>query len=171
MIMQYFKDHDGIEVALVVSNRKAAGVFARADRFGVPTVYLPKATWSDAERVLGVLREYRIDFIALAGFLLLVPAYLVDAFPQRIVNIHPALLPKHGGKGMYGINVHRAVKAAGDVVSGPTIHYVDRAYDEGNIIFQIKTALVSTDTPEEIARKVLKLEHYYYPRVIEKVLA
>jgi phosphoribosylglycinamide formyltransferase-1 len=114
--------------------------------------------------------QSNIDYIVLAGFLLLVPAYLVSAFPQRIFNIHPALLPKHGGKGMYGHFVHEAVKAAGDTESGMTIHWVDEHYDEGTILFQARCTLAPEDTPEDIARKVLELEHRYYAEVIEKTI-
>ena len=170
-IIEHFRDHPTVRVALVVSNRKAAGVLPMAERYGVPTAYVPKADWQDSARVLGLLDAFEVDFIALAGFLLLVPAYLVDAFPQRIVNIHPALLPKFGGKGMYGAYVHRAVRAAGETESGITIHYVNAQYDDGDVIFQAKTPLGAEDSPEEIGRRVLVLEHRYYPEVLEQLLS
>ena len=166
-ILEHFRDHPTIEVALVAYNRKEAGVRARAERFGVPTEYLPRAKWQDSGYILKKLNIYGVDFIALAGFLLLIPEYLVQAFPERILNIHPALLPKFGGKGMYGANVHRAVHAAGETESGMTVHVVNEHYDEGSIVFQVKTLLEKGDTPEEIAARVLKLEHAYYPQVIE----
>jgi phosphoribosylglycinamide formyltransferase 1 len=116
------------------------------------------------------LRSRHISFIVLAGFLWLVPAYLVRAFPRAIVNIHPALLPKFGGKGMYGAHVHEAVKLAGEVETGITIHYVDECYDEGQTIFQARCPVLPADTPSDIARRVLALEHQHFPVVIEQVL-
>ena len=137
---------------------------------GIPTLVLARKVFRQTDQLLEVLAEHRVTFIALAGFLWLVPPYLVQAFPGRIVNIHPALLPKFGGKGMYGMNVHRAVKAAGEQESGPTIHFVNEHYDEGAIIFQAKTKIDPEDSAEEIAAKVLRLEHEHYPRVIGEVL-
>lgn len=170
-IIEHFRNHDSVRVALVVSNRKAAGVLPMAESHDIPTAYVPKTEWKSPERVLGLLEAFEVDFIALAGFLLLVPEYLVEAFPQRIVNIHPALLPKFGGKGMYGTNVHRAVEEAKETESGITIHYVNARYDEGNVIFQATTPLAADDSVEEIGRKVLVLEHRHYPEVLEKLLS
>lgn len=169
-ILRHFSDHPTIEVALIVYNRREAGVRARAERFDVPAEYIPREKWQDSGYILKKMNVCGIDFIALAGFLLLIPKYLVRAFPQRILNIHPALLPKFGGKGMYGSHVHRAVHAAGATESGMTVHIVDEHYDEGDIVFQVKTLLEKSDTPEDIAARVLKLEHLYYPSVIERYI-
>lgn len=166
-IIAYFKDHDDIDVSLVISNRQGAGVLGIADRGGLPHRVIAKHEFGNEDLVLGMLDEYQIDFIVLAGFLLLIPPYLVRAYPQRIINIHPALLPKYGGKGMYGMHVHEAVKAAGDSESGITIHFVNERYDEGAIVFQKSTAIDHSDSPKDIAHKVQKLEHTHFPKVIE----
>ncbi len=169
-IIQHFEEHKAIKVALVVSNKPTAGVLEMASKNGVPTEIINREEFNENKGFLEKLSTKSIDFIVLAGFLWLVPRYLVQAYPNRIVNIHPALLPKYGGKGMYGMNVHKAVKAAGDKKSGPTIHFVNEHYDEGNIIFQVNTEILESDSPSEIAAKVLKLEHQYFPIVIEKVV-
>ncbi len=169
-IMEHFQNSDTGKVVLVVSNKANAGVLDIAATFGVPTLVIERKSFYETTDLLKDLADYKVDFIALAGFLWLAPAYLVEAFPQRIVNIHPALLPKYGGKGMYGHHVHEAVKAAGENESGITIHYVNTRYDEGNTIFQATVALTPADTPEEIAAKVLALEHRYFPEVIAGLL-
>jgi phosphoribosylglycinamide formyltransferase-1 len=169
-IMEYFKDSDRIKVALVVSNKSDAGVLNIAAEHDIPALVIHRKMFFESEEILPLLEKYRIGFIALAGFFWLVPAYLVRAFPRKIVNIHPALLPKFGGKGMYGHHVHEAVKQAGEKESGPTIHFVNEHYDEGDIIFQARCPLTADDSPEDIARKVLQLEHRHYPEVIEKVI-
>ena len=169
-IMEYFQSSGVGRVVLVVCNRKNAGVIGIAAEFGVPVQMIDRNLFYESERLLDVLESYRTDFIALAGFLWLIPGYLIKAYPDRIVNIHPALLPKYGGHGMYGHHVHEAVKAAGEQESGPTIHFVNEHYDEGDIIFQTSCRLSPEDTPEDIARKVLSLEHEHYPRVIEQLL-
>lgn len=169
-IMEYFQSSGVGRVVLVVCNRKNAGVIGIAAEFGVPVQMIDRNLFYESERLLDVLESCRTDFIALAGFLWLIPGYLIKAYPDRIVNIHPALLPKYGGHGMYGHHVHEAVKAAGDQESGPTIHFVNEHYDEGDIIFQTSCRLSPEDTPEDIARKVLSLEHEHYPRVIEQLL-
>lgn len=170
-IMTHFAGRQDIVVSLVLTNRPQAGVILRAYHAGVPVSIVSKQQINNPDFMLSHLRQFGVDFIVLAGFLLLIPAFLVEAFPQKIVNIHPALLPKYGGKGMYGMHVHRAVKAAGDVVSGPTVHFVNAQYDEGAIIAQEQVALDPEDTPEDIAAKVLKLEHALYPRVLERLFA
>ena len=167
-IMEHFQSDAHVRVGLVVSNKKDAGVLAVAAEFGVPTLIIDRTYFYGSERILDDLQAKGIDFIALAGFLWLVPAYLVAAYPKRILNIHPALLPKYGGKGMYGIHVHEAVKAAGDTESGITIHYVNEHYDEGDAVFQATCAVSPSDTPQDIARNVLKLEHQWYPVVIAR---
>lgn len=169
-IITHFKDSAIADVALVISNKPDAGVLKIAAENGISTVIIQRKSFYETEDLLDILRAYHIDFIALAGFLWLVPDYLVAAYPKKIVNIHPALLPAYGGKGMYGIHVHTAVKAAGETESGMTIHFVNDHYDEGDIIFQAKVALSENDTPEDIARKVLTLEHRHFPQVIETLL-
>ena len=155
---------------MIVSNKEEAFILERAKKHSIPQLYLNKSDFQDSERILSLLHDHKIDLIVLAGFLLLIPPYLVQHYPDKIINIHPALLPKFGGKGMYGMNVHRAVADAKEDKSGPTIHYVNEHYDEGNIIAQFKVALEKEDTAEEIAKKVLALEHKHYPEVIEKLL-
>lgn len=170
-IMEHFKASETARVALLVSNNKDAGVLRIAEAYGISTHLIARKGFYDTTALLEVLAAHQIDFIALAGFMWLAPAYLVRAFPNRIVNIHPALLPKFGGKGMYGIHVHEAVKASGDTESGITIHYVNERYDEGDILFQASCALEPGDSPVHIAQKVLVLEHQWYPKVIEGVLS
>jgi phosphoribosylglycinamide formyltransferase 1 len=168
-IMEYFKGSTKARVVLVASNKTDAFVLERASKFGVPTF-----TFSKSDLTAGVLTEklkvLHVDLVVLAGFLLKIPDSLIQAFPERIVNIHPALLPKYGGKGMYGMHVHQAVKDAGDQETGITIHLVNENYDEGKIIFQAAVAVASTDSPEAIAQKVHALEHKYFPNVIESLL-
>lgn len=169
-IVEYFKDHPKIEVSLIVSNNKEAKVLDMAHRHNIPTMILNKVLLKDRDYILEKFSIFPIDFIVLAGFLLLVPKYLVDAFPKNIVNIHPALLPKYGGKGMYGMNVHKAVKDSGERETGITIHYVNEHYDEGGIIFQASCPVLPEDSPETIAKNVLKLEHEFFAKTIENVL-
>ena len=160
----------GAEIALVVSNRADAYGLVRAEKFGVPTVVVPKAELAKSEVVLPLLQRYDIGFIVLAGFLPLVPDYLIDAFPRRIVNLHPALLPKFGGKGMWGHHVHEAVKAAGETETGMTVHYVTPVCDGGEIIAQFRVALSPDDSVDDIAEKEHQLEMKYYPSVVEQVV-
>lgn len=169
-IMQYFKDSEDIAVALVVSNKSDAGVLGIAEEFGVPSRVINRAEFQDQPAFLALLAAHHIDFIALAGFLWLIPPYLVAAFRDRIVNIHPSLLPKFGGKGMHGLHVHEAVKAAGENESGMTVHFVNEHYDEGAVIFQARCPVAPEDSPADIARNVLVLEHRHYARVIEELL-
>lgn len=170
-IIEHFLGNDTARVALVVSNRKNAGVLDIAAEHEIPTILLNRTGFYETEKLLDDLRFFEIDFIVLAGFLWLIPGYLVRAFPQKMVNIHPALLPKYGGKGMFGHHVHEAVRAAGELESGITIHFVNENYDEGDFIFQAKTLLEPDDSPEEIAQKVLRLEHHFFPKIIKKLLA
>ena len=170
-IAEYFKGHPTIEVALVVSNKADAGVLDIAKSFGIETYVIPsKAEFTQTETLLQELYVSQIDFIVLAGFLWLIPEYLIEAYPSRIVNIHPALLPKYGGKGMHGMHVHQAVVAAGEVESGITIHYVDKVYDNGEHLFQATVPVEPGDTPEVVQQKVLVLEHTNFAQVIEKLL-
>jgi phosphoribosylglycinamide formyltransferase-1 len=167
-ICRYFQSHPDIHVDIIITNRIAAGVFQVAEHHDIPCLYIPKSTWEEKDNVLKMLMERNITHIILAGFLLLIPAWLIRVFPKKIINIHPALLPKYGGKGMYGHHVHAAVHAAGDPESGITIHEVNEEYDAGSILFQKKVTLDKEDSPEDIASKVLKIEHAWYARVIEK---
>lgn len=169
-IISYFKDHRLISVALVVSNRKTAGVVSRAENLGIPVEIIARNDFSDKIKVTGLLDKYHIDAIILAGFLLLIPDYLIAKYPDLILNIHPALLPKYGGHGMYGQYVHEAVFANNETVSGMTVHLVNEQYDKGQILAQYKTSISPDDTPQQIADKVLRLEHEYYPVEIEKYL-
>lgn len=174
-IAQYFADKADVEVTLILSNNSTAGVIDRARRgfnagLHVPVLLFDRKTFYETDRVTELLHKQQIDLVVLAGFMWLVPTSLVRAFPNRMLNIHPALLPKFGGKGMYGHHVHEAVVAAGEAQSGITIHYVNEHYDEGQIIFQASCAVVPTDTPDDVAHKVQRLEHEHYPRMVEKVL-
>lgn len=170
-IMEHFAHSEQACVALVVSNRAEAGVLAIASHHGVPTAVFARKDFADGEQVLATLQAHRINFVVLAGFLLLVPPVLIRAFPRRIVNIHPALLPAFGGKGMYGMHVHTAVYAAKEAETGITIHYANEHYDEGDIVFQARCTVEPTDAPLDIAHKVQALEHRYFPTVIAQLLA
>ena len=169
-IMEHFKNHPSVKVALVVSNKKDAGVLDIAKEYGIDTLTVSKSTFYETDSILTSLSDYNISFIVLAGFLLLVPQYIIRHFNKKIVNIHPALLPKFGGKGMFGIHVHEAVKEAGEKETGITIHYCNEHYDEGNVIFQARCPVFPNDTAEDIAKKVLSLEHEHFAKVIEQVL-
>lgn len=167
--MRHFTDHPTVEVAWVGSNRKAAGVLDRARRLGVDASAFSASACQDGS-LLAELRARRIDWVALAGFLLRVPSDVVAAFSGQIVNIHPALLPDFGGRGMYGMHVHEAVKAAGVDRTGMTIHWVTEEYDEGAAVFQGEVEVLPEDDAAAIAAKVLALEHRYYPPVLEGLL-
>lgn len=169
-ISEYFKDHPTIQVRLILSNNPGAYVIERAVKMGVPTYLFNRDEFYTSEKVLKVLQECGISFIVLAGFLWMVPDYLLKAYPGRIINIHPALLPKFGGKGMYGEKVHQAVIQSGEKRTGISIHYVNERYDEGEIIFQESFDINSDDTPESIAKRVHALEYKHFPRIIEAVI-
>lgn len=169
-IINYFKGDKKHRIALVVSNNENAGVLKIAEQEGIEYAITSKEELADEETMLALLGFHKIDFIVLAGFLLLVPQYLVKAYPNKIINIHPALLPAHGGKGMYGNKVHEAVRAAGDTETGITIHYVNERFDEGEIIAQAKCIVLESDTPEDIRKKVQQLEHEHYPQTIYNLL-
>lgn len=169
-IIRHFASCATSRVALVVSNRPDAYAIKRAEALGVPVEVLPKADFNDENRLMTVLEAHNIDFIVLAGFLLMVPSFLLRRYPRRIINIHPALLPKYGGRGMYGHHVHEAVFANHESETGITIHYVSEVCDGGEMLFQAKTALSPGDSPDEIAAKVHRLEMEYYPKVIEKAI-
>jgi phosphoribosylglycinamide formyltransferase 1 len=168
-IANYFKDHSGIKVKLILTNNPKALVLERANKSGIEAITFSRDEFYNSESIVDQLKNHEIHFVVLAGFMWLMPAYLVKAYAQKIVNIHPALLPKYGGKGMFGNFVHNAVAAAGEKETGITIHYVNERYDEGNIIFQAKCS-VDNDKPEQIASKVHELEYAHYPKVIETVI-
>ena len=169
-LIRYFADNENVCSALVVSNKPEALALERAQKLGVPTAVAPKPQLNDPDFMLPLLLEYNIDFIVLAGFLPLVPNFLLDAFPRRIINLHPALLPKYGGKGMWGHHVHEAVKAAGEIETGMTVHWVTPVCDSGEIIAQYRVALSPNDTVDDIAEKEHQLEMVYFPKVVEQVL-
>lgn len=169
-IVNYFSDKQGVKIVLFATENPKAFVIERAKKLGVSCEVFSMDAFRNGG-FINVLNSYKVDFIVLAGFLKLVPEYLINAFHNKIVNIHPALLPKYGGRGMYGNKVHEAVIANKEAESGITIHYVNNNYDEGGIIFQAKCSVDKSDTPETLAQKVHMLEYEHYPRVIESLLS
>ena len=169
-IMHFFRPKNNIDVSLVLCNKPGAKVIERAEKLGVETIVFSRDDLYHNGRVIQALRDHQITHIVLAGFLWLVPGSLVKEYPGAIVNIHPALLPKYGGKGMYGAKVHETVIANREPESGITIHYVNEKYDDGNIIFQAKCALDENETPESLAAKIHQLEYDHFPRIIEMVI-
>lgn len=169
-IIDYFKDNNTIKVALIVTNNKTAGVIQIAKDNRIPFDIISPAELKEEETILDLLELYQIDLIVLAGFLLLIPAYLVRAYPNKIINIHPALLPKYGGKGMYGMKVHETVLSNKEAETGISIHYVNEKYDDGEYIAQFRCHVEPSDSTDTVAAKVHKLEHEHYPREIEKLL-
>lgn len=170
-IIRYFQGNDSVSISLVLSNKRDAYVLERAERLQVPGCVFLKEDWITGDKVLAILQEYGIDFIVLAGFLIRVPDLLLHAYPNKIINIHPALLPKFGGKGMYGDRVHQAVIAAEEKESGITIHYINDHYDEGDVIFQAACPVLPSDTPDDVAKKVHVLEYTHYPILIDRIVA
>lgn len=170
-IIKYFSNKNSARVALVLSNKRNAMVLKRSADLGVDTFFFEPDDFYRSGKVLLKLREYNIDFIVLAGFLLLVPDTIINSFPKRIVNIHPALLPAYGGKGMYGEAVHRSVLENHEAESGITIHYVNGVYDSGDIIFQARCEVEPGDTCETLASRIHKLEYAHFPRVIEELVS
>lgn len=169
-IIKYFIDSQKVMVTNVLCNNPTAKVFDRCEKLDVPCSLFEKNDFLKEDTVLHFLQQEQTDFIILAGFLWKIPKNLLTAYPNKIINIHPALLPKYGGKGMYGMHVHKAVKANNEPETGISIHYVNENYDEGAIIFQAKTMLSSEDTPETIAEKIHALEQAHFPKVIENEL-
>lgn len=165
-IIDYFKENELINVALVVSNKPSAGVLDHAELTSTPNIVANRDIFHSNE-MLQILDDHGVDYIILAGFLKKIPIHILHQFHEKILNIHPALLPKYGGKGMYGMRVHKAVKESGDTISGMTIHQVNENYDEGKIIFQDSCDLTANDSAEDIAAKVLSLEHQHYAAIIE----
>ncbi|MDX1364518.1 phosphoribosylglycinamide formyltransferase [Arenibacter latericius] len=169
-IINYFQDSNEVNVKCVLSNNKEAKVFDRCNRLKVSALYFNRTSFYQSDCVLEILKSFNPDLIVLAGFLWKIPENLIQNFPNKIVNIHPALLPKYGGKGMYGMHVHKSVKDNNETETGITIHYVNENYDEGAIIAQEKVTLEATDTPETIANKVHQLEYKHFPKVIHKIV-
>lgn len=170
-IVNYFNDNPNVTIAGVLTNKKDAKVIDRCNRLKINALYFNTHAFYGSDCVLEVVRSFNPDLIVLAGFLLKMPKNILENFPEIVVNIHPALLPKYGGKGMYGMYVHKAVKENKDHETGITIHYVNENYDEGAIIHQAKTTVLPGDSPEMIAEKVHKLEYEHFPRTLEKLLA
>jgi phosphoribosylglycinamide formyltransferase-1 len=169
-IIDYFKSSKNIKIALVVSNKSTANVLNRAKNNNIPTLIIDKHSFFETNEIIDVLKKFNIDLIVLAGFLWMIPENLVATFPNKIVNIHPALLPKFGGKGMYGMNVHKAVIEAKEKESGISIHFVNEKYDEGKIIAQYKCEILENDTADILAEKIHRLEYNHFPKAIEILL-
>ncbi len=169
-IIEYFQSAQLIRVALVLSNNPTAYVLDRSRKLEVPIAVFSRNELYETNKILDLLTEHEVSFLVLAGFLWLVPENLLKAYTDKILNVHPALLPKYGGKGMYGMKVHAAVIASGDKESGISIHSVNANYDEGQILFQVRCKVDPEDTPESLAIKVHQLEHQFYPKVIEEVI-
>ncbi len=169
-IIRYFKNNEQIKICMVISNKEHSGVLKRAEGLGITNMFVPRETLMDGDKLLDLLHHYNIHFIVLAGYLLLVPSVVSREYNDRIVNIHPSLLPKYGGKGMYGMKVHEAVLQNKEAESGITIHYINEEFDKGEIIFQATTPIYADDTPDAIAERIHKLEHKYYPQVIEHTI-
>ena len=169
-LIKFFAGSERIHIALVVSNKPDALALERAQKLGVPTAITPKADLNNPDVMLPLLQKYDIGFIVLAGWLPLIPNFLIDAYPHRIINIHPALLPKYGGKGMWGHHVHEAVKAAGEKETGMTVHWVTPICDSGEIIAQYRVALSPDDTVDDIAEKEHQLEMKYFPKIVEEII-
>lgn len=169
-IVNYFENNNNVQIVSILSNKRDAFVFERAKRLNIPAYFFSKEDFYNTDRVVKYLAKDNIDFIILAGFLLRIPQNIIDLYPKKIINIHPALLPKYGGKGMYGDYVHKAVVAAKEKESGITIHYVNENYDEGTIIFQEKCVVEDSDSFEDVANKVHALEYKCFPIVIEKLI-
>ncbi|HEU4633377.1 MAG TPA: phosphoribosylglycinamide formyltransferase [Flavisolibacter sp.] len=169
-IINYFRDSKEVSIALIVCNKPGAGVLSIAANENIPVLLIEKERFFRGDGYVTELQRAGSSLVVLAGFLWKIPQSLITAFPRRIINIHPALLPKYGGKGMYGAYVHQSVLSAGEVESGITIHYVDEHYDNGDIIFQTACPVLEGDTPEILAQRIHQLEHRHYPKVIEEVL-
>lgn len=169
-IIKFFKENKKIEISLVFSNNKNAAVIQRAANHNIKCHIFSRPDFYNSDKILKILTRHSIDFIVLAGFLWLIPEYLIDAYPNKIINIHPALLPKYGGKGMYGMKVHESVVENRDTESGISIHYVNKEYDKGNIIFQTKCNVLPDDTADDVAKKVHELEYAHFPVVIKNLL-
>jgi len=169
-IIKFCKENKNFEISSIFSNNKNAYVIQRAINHNIKYYIFSRPEFYESKKILDLLKQQQIDLIVLAGFLWLIPEYLIEAFPNRIINLHPALLPKYGGKGMYGMNVHKAVIENGEKETGITIHYVNKEYDKGDIIFQAKCPVLPDDTPDDVAKKVHELEYAHFPKVIERLV-
>jgi phosphoribosylglycinamide formyltransferase-1 len=169
-IIKYFSTSNSAKVTLVLSNKPDAFVLERAAKLGIPSVFFDRNQFYSSESVIGHLKSHNIDFIVLAGFLWLVPGSILSSYHKRLINIHPALLPSFGGKGMFGDKVHKAVLLKGDKESGITIHYVNELYDDGDIIFQARCKVLPGDSPDSLAHRIHELEYRHFPAVIEKLI-
>jgi phosphoribosylglycinamide formyltransferase-1 len=169
-LIQYFQHQEVAEVVLVLSNKKDAKVLERSKKLNIKALYFDKESLFASDGILKLLREAQTDLIILAGFLLKFPEIILKEYPNKVINLHPALLPKYGGKGMYGHHVHEAVVSNKEEETGITIHYVNENYDEGAIIFQKSVKLLKKDTPETVAKKIHELEYKYFPKVVEELL-
>lgn len=169
-IIEHFNHHSFIKISLIVTNNPLAKVIELTIQHNIPFYITAKQDFFSAQSIIPVLQSYKIDFIVLAGFLWKIPLPLIQAYPNKIINLHPALLPKFGGKGMYGMYVHEAVIKAGEKESGITIHYVNEELDKGDVIFQAKCDIEANETSESLSKKVRLLEHLHYPKIIEQVL-
>ena len=167
-IIKYFESNNDIKISLILTNNPEAFVLERANKYNIPTATFSKKEFSTTNIVPNILKKHNIDYLVLAGFLLLVPKNVIEQYEGRIINIHPALLPKHGGKGMYGDNVHKMVKECGDTESGITIHNVNEHFDSGDIIFQAVCEISPDDSADDIANKVHELEYEHFPAIIDK---
>ena len=170
-IINYFSNSETHNISFVLSNKKDAFVLERANKHGVKSIFLTKSELGDKEFMLTLLKKNNVDLIVLAGYLKLIPEFLVEKYVDKIVNIHPALLPKYGGKGMYGMNVHKAVVENNELETGITVHYVNAKYDDGQIIAQFKCSLTKSDTPDDVAEKIHHLEMDNFPQVIDNILS
>lgn len=170
-ICNYFKDNSSINITTLVCNKPNAKVVERLQPFKIEVILIKKADLHQPKKLIKTLQNGKIDLIILAGFLWLIPIDLVKAYRKKIINLHPALLPKYGGKGMYGLNVHKAVLSAKEIETGITIHYVNELYDEGATIFQVTTKIDKDETPASLAQKIHQLEYTYFPKVVEEVLS
>lgn len=170
-IIKYFKDNNTAQVSIVLTNNSNAGVIKKAKALGVAVHIFNRSGFYNNDEVLDILARNNVELIVLAGFLWLIPEQLIHKYPNKIINIHPALLPKYGGKGMYGTRVHEAVIANGDSKSGITIHWVNKNYDEGQVIFQAEFAIVDNETPQSLAKKIHTLEYKHFPKVIEDIIS
>lgn len=170
-IIHHFQNHKDIRVALVVTNNPAAGVLQVAAKHKIVSSIVSSKGMQNQKLMKGMFGAQQIEFVVLAGFLKMIPEFMLEMFPNRIINIHPALLPSYGGKGMYGMKVHQAVMDNREKESGITIHFVNEKYDEGEVILQKTVAIAADDTPETLATKIHKLEHEWYPKTIEKLLS
>ncbi len=170
-IINFFRNDPSVNISLIVSNKPEAGVLKIAEEEGIQSLIIEKEAFFRGNAYVEILKHYSPDLIILAGFLWKIPSKLIESFPDKIINIHPALLPKYGGKGMYGHFVHEAVKSAGEKETGITIHFVDELYDHGAYIFQAKVAIEDQDSADSIAKKVHQLEYKYFPEVIRQILS